>query len=217
MHCSQPSKLSIEQNALKREPYAGRPEWRGRSNHSDEQLREILQIALRRSEQLALHVVGDAETDRLIATMEALAAPSVWKDMRIRIEHECAHYFTRRCLGSVRNNALDEVIADYAGLVGALRRFRADWFLRFIGLEEADRYRPGARLENYRGDLSDPAFTTVQHLSVRAAHNLESLAARSHVRPDDLHAVAALTLALVGLSVEELASDRLPDFVGERA
>jgi hypothetical protein len=77
----------VEQNALKREPYAGRPEWRGRSNHSDEQLREILQTALRRPEQLALHVVGDAETDRLIAVLESLAPPSVWKDIRIRIEH----------------------------------------------------------------------------------------------------------------------------------
>lgn len=77
----------IEQNALKREPYAGRPEWRGRSNHGDEQLREILQTALRRPEQLALHVVGDAETDRVFAMMESLAAPSVWKQMRVRIEH----------------------------------------------------------------------------------------------------------------------------------
>jgi len=77
----------VEQNALKREPYAGRPEWRGRSNHSDEQLREILQTALRRPEQLALHVVGDAETDRLFAMMESLAAASVWAEKRIRIEH----------------------------------------------------------------------------------------------------------------------------------
>jgi predicted amidohydrolase YtcJ len=77
----------LEQNALKREPYAGRPEWRGRSNHADEQLREILQTALRRPEQLALHVVGDAETDRVFAMMETLAAPSVWKGMRVRIEH----------------------------------------------------------------------------------------------------------------------------------
>ena len=67
----------VEQNALKREAYAGRPDWRGRSNHSDEQLREILQTALGRPEQLALHVVGDAETDRLVAAMESLAAPTV--------------------------------------------------------------------------------------------------------------------------------------------
>jgi len=77
----------IEQNALKREPYAGRPGWRGRSNHADEQLREILQTALRRPEQLALHVVGDAETDRVFSMMETLAPPSVWKQMRVRIEH----------------------------------------------------------------------------------------------------------------------------------
>jgi predicted amidohydrolase YtcJ len=77
----------VEQNALKREPYAGRPGWRGRSNHADEQLREILQTALRRPEQLALHVVGDAETDRVFAMMESLAAAQVWQKMRVRIEH----------------------------------------------------------------------------------------------------------------------------------
>ena len=77
----------LEQNALQREPYAGRPEWRGRSNHTDEQLREILQTALRRPEQMALHVVGAAETDRLFAMMESLAPAEVWKEKRVRIEH----------------------------------------------------------------------------------------------------------------------------------
>lgn len=77
----------LEQNALQREPYAGRPDWRGRSNHTDEQLREILRNALRRPEQLALHVVGAGETDRLFRMMDLLAAPSVWKDKRVRLEH----------------------------------------------------------------------------------------------------------------------------------
>lgn len=77
----------LEQNALQREPYAGRPDWRGRSNHTDEQLRQILHNALRRPEQLALHVVGAAETDRLFRMMDSLAAPAVWKDKRIRLEH----------------------------------------------------------------------------------------------------------------------------------
>jgi hypothetical protein len=52
----------IEQNSLQRVDYVDRPGWRGRSNFTDEQLREILQLALTRSTQLALHVVGDAET-----------------------------------------------------------------------------------------------------------------------------------------------------------
>jgi predicted amidohydrolase YtcJ len=77
----------IEQNALQREPYAGRPDWRGRSNHSDAQLREILQTALRRPEQMALHVVGSAETDRLFAMMESLAPAAAWKEKRVRVEH----------------------------------------------------------------------------------------------------------------------------------
>src|SRR5882757_7079414 len=52
----------IEQNSLQRADYIDRPGWRGRSNFTDEQLREILRLALTRSTQLALHVVGDAET-----------------------------------------------------------------------------------------------------------------------------------------------------------
>ncbi|MDM0022360.1 amidohydrolase [Variovorax saccharolyticus] len=77
----------IEQNALRREPYAGRPDWRGRSNHSDAQLREILQTALRRPGQVSLHVVGDAETDRVFAMMESLASADAWREKRVRIEH----------------------------------------------------------------------------------------------------------------------------------
>jgi predicted amidohydrolase YtcJ len=77
----------VEQNALQREPYAGRPNWRGRSNYSDRELREILQSALRRPEQMALHVVGTAETDRVFAMMEALAPAGAWRDKRVRIEH----------------------------------------------------------------------------------------------------------------------------------
>jgi predicted amidohydrolase YtcJ len=77
----------VEQNALQREPYAGRPDWRGRSNYSDRELREILQSALRRPEQMALHVVGTAETDRVFAMMESLAPTSAWREKRVRIEH----------------------------------------------------------------------------------------------------------------------------------
>ena len=63
------------------------PGWRGRSNLTDEQLREILKLALTRSTQLALHVVGDAETDRLLKMMEQLAPASAWRAKRVRIEH----------------------------------------------------------------------------------------------------------------------------------
>jgi predicted amidohydrolase YtcJ len=77
----------IEQNSLQRESYGNRPGWHGRSNFTDGQLREILLLALARSTQLALHVVGDAETDRLMKMMEELAPASAWQAKRIRIEH----------------------------------------------------------------------------------------------------------------------------------
>ena len=95
----------------------------------------------------------------------------------IRLEHECAHYFTRRVLGSMRNNLLDELMADYAGIVAAAGRYRADWFLRFCGLEEADGCRADGRLWNYRGEppLSDAAFAVLQRLVRAAAARVEAM------------------------------------------
>jgi hypothetical protein len=77
----------IEQNSLQRVDYTDRPGWRGRSNFTDTQLREILQLGLARPTQLALHVVGDAETDRVLDMMEQLAPAATWRAKRIRIEH----------------------------------------------------------------------------------------------------------------------------------
>jgi predicted amidohydrolase YtcJ len=77
----------IEQNAHQRLDYMDRPGWRGRSNFTDEQLKEILQRALARPGQLALHVVGDAETDRLLEALKQLAPAATWRTKRIRIEH----------------------------------------------------------------------------------------------------------------------------------
>jgi predicted amidohydrolase YtcJ len=77
----------IEQNSLQRKPYSNRPGWRGRSSFTDAELREILKLALERPTQLALHVVGDAETDRLLKMMEQLAPASAWRAKRVRIEH----------------------------------------------------------------------------------------------------------------------------------
>ncbi len=73
-----------------------------------------------------------------------------WKELSliIRREHECAHYFTRRIFSSMRNNLIDELIADYMGITAAEGKFRADWFLHFLGLENFPMYRESGRLEN---------------------------------------------------------------------
>jgi hypothetical protein len=100
-----------------------------------------------------------------------------WREISwlIRREHETAHYFTRRVFESMRNNIFDELLADYCGIVRACGRFRADWLLLFMGLEDYPRYRSGGRVENYRGEtLDDSAFRILQSLVYDAALSLES-------------------------------------------
>lgn len=136
--------------------------------------------------------------------------PSEWRRLSliIRREHECAHYLTRRLFGSMRNNMFDELIADYAGIVEAFGRYRADISLRFIGLENFPQSRPGGRIENYRGNppLSDGAFDLLKRLVVKAAHNLESFEAeRLKIQSD--HSCLRMITALTRLTMEELGSD----------
>ena len=121
---------------------------------------------------------------------------AAWRAMSlvIRREHECTHYFTRRLFGSMRNNLLDELIADYAGITAALGHFRADWCLRFLT----------ARLEIYRGKppLSDGAFRHLPALLKAAAENLERFDADLDLRLDPPARIAALA----SLRLEDLAS-----------
>jgi hypothetical protein len=50
----------------------------------------------------------------------------------------------------MRNILTDELVADYMGIVAGIGRFRADWFLRFIGLDAEGRCRSAGRLHRYR-------------------------------------------------------------------
>lgn len=142
-----------------------------------------------------------------------------WRDrsVRIRLEHECAHYFTRRVLGSMRNNLLDELIADYVGVASAAGGYRAAWFLRFIGLE-GDGYREGGRLQNYRGDpaLSDAAFAVLQSLVRTAAAALETADAEHPGLCATAEGRARAITALAGLTLEEMADEGGADRIAAR-
>jgi len=131
------------------------------------------------------------------------------KSIIIRMEHECAHYFTKRVLGSMRDNVLDELMADYAGIVASEGGYRSNWFLRFMGLENFPEYRSGGRLENYRGSpaLSDGAFRILADLTSRATGNLEKFDVEQcgNEQRDMLSGAAAL-LALSSFTLEELAT-----------
>jgi hypothetical protein len=135
----------------------------------------------------------------------------------IRLEHECAHYFTRRVLGSMRNALHDELIADYAGIVAACGRFRARWFLHFMGLEAYPYYRAGGRLENYRGQptpLSDGAFGVLRALVYRAALGLERFDAGCDGDSRDPVERATRLCAIAGVPLHELAAPDAPARLG---
>lgn len=140
-------------------------------------------------------------------------APAAWREASIAIRraHEAAHYITRRLLGSMRNVLHDELIADYMGITAVKPRFRADWFLRFLGLEDAPAFRETGRLSAYRGQppLAAPAFDVVKQLAVSAARVVEAVDAERDAR--DPHGRIRMMLALAALSVDELAAPDGPD------
>lgn len=131
-------------------------------------------------------------------------ADGEWRErsLTLRREHECTHYLTRRLLGSMRNNARDELIADCAGISAASGKFRADWFLRFME----------GRLALYRGDppLSDEAFEVLRTVLERAAQNVERFDRERAREDDELADRFLLTAALASCTLEVLAAEGAP-------
>ena len=78
----------IEQFALMRRSYAGRPGWHGRLDFPMDTVRAMLAGALvPGAAQLHLHIVGDSATELVLSAMESLAPDSVWRAKRVRFEH----------------------------------------------------------------------------------------------------------------------------------
>lgn len=137
-------------------------------------------------------------------------SPKEWRaaSLVIRREHECTHYFTRRVFSSMRNNMLDELIADYMGITAAVGAYRADWFLRFVGLEDFPMHRVGGRINNYRGTppLSDGSFEILKKLVKTSAETLENFHKHFQVQINLPGGRIKMLLALAQLTLEELAS-----------
>jgi hypothetical protein len=146
-----------------------------------------------------------------VAAGELGLADDEWRrlSVAIRLEHECTHYFTRRVFGSMQNHVLDELIADYRGIVATTGRFRADWFLRFMGLENYPEYRPSGRLGYYRGEppLSDAAFAVLHTLVKRAAEYLERFDREHAVQLTSPESQLRMLLALARMTLDDSASD----------
>jgi len=129
------------------------------------------------------------------------------KSLSIRLEHECAHYFTLRQFGKMTNNMHDEIIADYMGICSVLPQFNAQWFLRFVGLEDYPVLSKGGRMKNYLGKppLSANAFTILKTIVKRAAENVERFDVKLGKPIDDMDRRARM-IALCKLNLTEVAS-----------
>lgn len=132
-------------------------------------------------------------------------SPGEWSSLSlsIRRDHECTHYATLRAAGAMRTNLLDEVVADYVGLVRTFGRFRGDLARLFLGLEHFPAYREGARLENYRGTppLSPGALFVLKTVCHAALLGLEAFDA---ALPDEGRSERGLLRVTLGLAATPL-------------
>ena len=139
-------------------------------------------------------------------------AEDAWlrQSLTIRREHECVHYLTYRLAGMIRSNVLDELLADFAGLVTGTGRYDPQLALRCLGVARDGSLSPDSRLLIYRGTLSDSALRVVATLAVRATTHLERCADAWGDRLKDITTLATAIVSLAARPVEELAAGVVP-------
>ena len=86
----------------------------------------------------------------------------------LRLEHELTHLATKRLLGEMRLNLLDELIADCMGMVAALGGFNAELFGRCLGIRS-----PSGRWTTYTKGLSQTDARQALDLVMVRANELE--------------------------------------------
>ena len=92
------------------------------------------------------------------------------KSLRLRRAHECCHFYTRQRYGLALNLLHDELMADFTGLTDAFGFYRAEWFLRFMGVIPGS----GNRLTFYTKDLSEKVRGAVGMTAAACAARLEA-------------------------------------------
>jgi hypothetical protein len=89
----------------------------------------------------------------------------------IRREHECLHYYTRKFYGGTRNHLHEELIADFVGIVSATGTYKAEWFLKFLGIDRDAAAKK--RYDIYIEGLSAGAASVMKGVTAAAAYSLE--------------------------------------------
>ena len=96
------------------------------------------------------------------------------KSIILRRGHECTHYFTKQNYGISNNLLHDEIMADFIGMLEAFGFYRAEWFLRFMGIIEGG----GDRLIYYTKELTERVRGAVSELARCASYGLEAWSKR---------------------------------------
>ena len=91
------------------------------------------------------------------------------KSLLLRREHECTHYFTKQTYGITNNILHDEIIADFIGIYETFGFYKAEWFLRFMGIIKGS----GGRLAVYTENLPENVRNAVSELAELCAGSLE--------------------------------------------
>lgn len=91
------------------------------------------------------------------------------KSMLIRRSHECTHFFTKQTYGISNNILHDELMADFIGLYDTFGFYKAEWFLKFMGIIKGN----GERMIVYTKDLSPKVRNVMITLISQAAYQLE--------------------------------------------
>jgi hypothetical protein len=196
-----------------------RAEWAAARGGADEgadddgawqaQMGELPKIKERWQDRLILLSTGPYSA---VPAAEVGLDEETWRErsVAIRLAHEGFHYLTLRLCGRIRSNLLDELLADFAGLVAAFGGYRDDLARRFLGVDLLPRLRTGGRLEVYRGDppLSDRALAAVAALGAAATRQLARVELSGEERSSPA-AGAALLVALARIELESYAGDGL--------
>lgn len=97
------------------------------------------------------------------------------KSMIIRREHECTHYFTKLHFGISRNCLHDELMADFFGLYEAFGYYKAEYFLKFMGIIPGS----GNRLQFYlhKDERNEKLYSAISMVAQSCAVNLEKWSA----------------------------------------
>ncbi len=91
------------------------------------------------------------------------------KSVFLRRGHECTHYFTKQVYGVSNNIVHDEIMADFIGMYEAFGYYKADWFLKFMGILPGN----GKRLDVYIKDLNPENQDDIISLVKTASYALE--------------------------------------------